>query len=115
MKQALLVALLGAATVSFLAIIRSGGDARAATSVEVRLAVGDKVQVDEAPIGCRVTRLARYGGRVFLDCRRAGRLTGRYGTYFGEKDVLVVRFVGARKAKVVLHARHEGEEVTRCS
>jgi hypothetical protein len=36
-----------------------------------------------------------------------------YGTYFGEKDVLVVRFVGPRKAKTVLHARHEGE-VTRC-
>jgi hypothetical protein len=60
-----------------------------------------------------VTRLARYGHRVFLDCRRGGRLAGSYGTYFGEKDVLVVRFVGPRKAKVVLHARHEGE-VARC-
>jgi hypothetical protein len=115
MKKTLLVALVAAATASSLAVIRSGGDARAAPSAEVRLAVGDKVQVDEAPVGCRVTRLARYGGRVFLDCRRAGRLTGSYGTYFGEKDVLVVRFVGARKAKVVLHARHEGEEVTKCS
>jgi hypothetical protein len=112
MKKAFLVAVVTTATVCALAIARTGSDAQAASD-EVRVSLGDTVQVDEAPVGCRVTRLARYGNRVFLDCRRGGRLVGSYGTYFGEKDVLVVRFVGPRKAKTVLHARHEGE-VARC-
>jgi hypothetical protein len=112
MKKAFLLAVVTTATVCALAIARTGNDAQAASD-EVRVSLGDTVQVDEAPVGCRVTRLARYGNRVFLDCRRGGRLVGSYGTYFGEKDVLVVRFVGPRKAKTVLHARHEGE-VTRC-
>lgn len=113
MKKAFLVAVVTTATVCALAIARTGSDAQAASD-EVRVSLGDTVQVDEAPVGCRVTRLARYGNRVFLDCRRGGRLVGSYGTYFGEKDVLVVRFVGPRKAKTVLHARHEGE-ATKCS
>jgi hypothetical protein len=112
MKKALVVAIVATATLSVLAITRAGSEARAASDV-VRVSLGDTVRVDEAPVGCRVTRLSRYGNRVFLDCRRGGRLAGSYGTYFGEKEVLVVRFVGPRKAKTVLHARHEGE-VARC-
>ena len=112
MKKAVVVAFVTAATVCALAIARMGGDAQAASD-DVRVSLGETVHVEGAPVGCRVTRLARYGERVFLDCRRGGRLAGSYGTYFGEKDVLVVQFVGPRKAKTVLHARHEGE-VTRC-
>jgi hypothetical protein len=112
MKKALLVAVMVTAIVCALAFARADTDAQAASDV-VRLSVGDTAQVDGAPVGCRVTRLSRYGGRVFLDCRRGGQLAGSYGTYFGEKDVLVVKFVGPRKAKTVLHARHEGE-VDRC-
>lgn len=110
--KAFLVAVVAAATLGVLAGSHTGGEARASAD-DLRLSVGDTVRVAEAPVACRVTRLARYGDRVFLDCRRGGRLAGSYGTYFGEKDVLVVRFVGPRKAKTVLHARHAGE-VTRC-
>lgn len=112
MRKTPLVAILTTATLFALAIARTGGEAEAA-SEDLRLSLGETVQVDGTPIGCRATRLTRYDNRVFLDCRRGGRLAGSYGAYFGEKDVLVVRFVGPRKAKTVLHARHEGE-VARC-
>jgi hypothetical protein len=112
MIKAIVVAIVATATLGALALGRMGTAAFAASD-EVRVSIGDTVQVDEAPIGCRVTRLARFGNRVFLDCRRGGRLAGTYGTYFGEKDVLLVRFVGPRKAKTVLRAQHEGE-VARC-
>lgn len=109
MKLAFVVAVL--ATAGLLVALAIGSMAFAAS--DVRVSIGDKVMVDEVPVGCRVTRLARYGNRVFLDCRRGGRLAGTYGTYFGKEDVLVVRFVGPRTAKVILHAHHDGE-VKRC-
>jgi hypothetical protein len=81
---------------------------------EIVVSVGDVVRVQGAELGCRVTRLGSYGNRVFLDCRRAGRLTGSYGTYLGRREVLVVRFLDEQKAKVVLHARHR-DGVTKCT
>jgi hypothetical protein len=111
MRKAILLTVLVAAALCAFAVTQF---ATAAASEEFQATVGDTVLVDEAPVGCRVTRLARYGNRVFLDCRRGGRLAGSLGAYFGEKDVLVVRFVGPRKAKTVLHARHEGG-VAKCS
>jgi hypothetical protein len=113
MRKALFVAVVVVATLGGLAITRTAGEARAAGD-EVLVSLGDTVQVEGASIGCRITRLARYGNRIFLDCRRGGRLAGSYGTYVGERDVLVVRFVDRRRARVVLHARHEGG-VERCS
>jgi hypothetical protein len=115
MKKALgLVAILGA-IVALAGITRMGDSARAAPAREdLVLSPGDTIRVDGAPLGCRVTRLARYGKGIFLDCRRAGRLAGSYGTYLGVKDVLVVRFLDSRKAKVVLHAEHE-RGATRCN
>lgn len=89
-----------------LAGVSSSGSA--AVDEAIVLAPGDEVRVAGAPIGCRVTRLARYGNQVFLDCRRAGTLRGTYGTYLGGRDVLVVRFRNAQTAKVVLRARHAG-------
>jgi hypothetical protein len=112
MKTVLFVATAVMVTLGAAALTRDGNDAHAASN-DVLVSLGDTVQVDKARVGCRVTRLARHGNRVFLDCRRKGRLAGSYGAYFGEKDVLVVRFVGQRKAKTVLHARHEGG-ATKC-
>lgn len=112
MKTVLFVATAVMVTLGAAALTRVGNDAHAASD-DVLLSLGDTVQVDKAPVGCRVTRLASHGNRIFLDCRRKGRLAGTYGAYFGEKDVLVVRFVGQRKAKTVLHARHEGD-AARC-
>jgi hypothetical protein len=80
----------------------------AAVDETVVLKLGDRIQVAGAPIGCRVTRLARHGEQVFLDCRRAGRLAGTYGTYLSGRDVLVARFSSSQSAKVVFRARHEG-------
>jgi hypothetical protein len=72
------------------------------------LDLGDRVRVDGAGIGCRVTRLSQYGGRTFLDCRRSGPLAGTYATLLGEREIAVIRFVKTRTAKVVFTARHRG-------
>jgi hypothetical protein len=72
------------------------------------LHLGDRVRVDGAGIGCRVTQLTQYGGRTFLDCRRAGPLAGNYATLLGEREVAVIRFVSSGTAKVVFRARHKG-------
>jgi hypothetical protein len=82
--------------------------AGAAGTTTVKLVLGDAVSVQGADLGCRVTRLAGHGKRRYVECRRAGPLAGTYGTYFGRHDVLVVRFVNARTARVVLHAQHDG-------
>jgi hypothetical protein len=82
--------------------------ARAASNDTVSLAVGDRIRVEQAAVGCRVARLNSYAGRIFVDCRRAGPLAGTYGAFLGEREVLVVRFRGGRTAKVVFSAHHEG-------
>jgi hypothetical protein len=114
MKAVLLVTTAAVVILGAAALTRDSEDAHASSAADVLVSLGDTMQVANAPVGCRVTRLERYGSRIFLDCRRKGRLAGSYGAYFGEKDVLVVRFVGQRKAKTVLHARHEGG-ATRCT
>jgi hypothetical protein len=83
-------------------------DAPAAARQTPILAVGDRVLVDGASIGCQVTRLSQFAGRTFLDCRRAGSLAGTYATLLGEREVSVVRFVNRRAGKVVFSARHKG-------
>ena len=77
------------------------------------LSLGDRIRLDQVPVGCRVARLAGQGKQVFLDCRRAGSLKGTYGTYFGASKVLVVRHLDARTAKVVFRARH-AKQAERC-
>jgi hypothetical protein len=114
MKTIVVTTLVVATVAAWIGLSRSSDEALAASAGSVLVSVGDRVNVDAAPLGCRVTRLSRYGNRVFVDCRRGGHLAGTYGVYFGAKDVLVVRFVDSRKAKVVLHARQEGE-AARCS
>jgi hypothetical protein len=67
--------------------------------------VGDVMEVEGAPIGCQVTR---RDGRIVIDCRRAGRLAGTYGTLFDERRVRVTRFRSSDEAKVVFKAKHKG-------
>ena len=114
MTKALILGLAVAATACVLVVTRAGGDAQAARSGDVLLSLGDTVRLEGVPVGCRVTRFPRHGERIFLDCRRAGPLAGTYGVYFSAGDVLVVRFLGPRRAKTVLRARHEGK-ATKCT
>jgi hypothetical protein len=69
----------------------------------VPVAFGDIAKVSGAPIGCIVRR---QSGEAALDCRRAGDLTGTYGTILTKTQVLVVRFESSKVAKIVFQARH---------
>jgi hypothetical protein len=89
-------------------------DAPAAATETLTLGIGDRVRVEGADIGCRVARLRQYGGRTFLDCRRAGPLAGTYATLLGEREVSVVRFFHKRAARVVFSASQEGT-ASRCA
>lgn len=80
-------------------------EARGDAGQTVVMRVGDVMEVDGAPIGCKVTR---RGGRIVIDCRRAGRLAGTYGSLFDERRVRVTRFRSSDTAKVVFKAKHRG-------
>jgi hypothetical protein len=69
----------------------------------IPVALGDIAKVSGAPIGCIVRR---QNGEAALDCRRAGDLTGSYGTILTKTQVLVVRFESPKVAKIVFQARH---------
>jgi len=75
---------------------------------ELMLSIGDHFKVVGAPLGCRVVALPDYAGRVFVDCRRAGELAGRYGTLLSGGEALIVRFRDAHTAKVVFRAKQGG-------
>ena len=77
-----------------------------ASVLEVRL--GDKIRVVDAPLGCQVVRMRDLGGRIALDCRRAGALAGTYGTLLTGREAAVIRFQSKSRAKIVLTATHEG-------
>jgi hypothetical protein len=83
-------------------------EATASSSETLVLSLGDRIRLDAAPVGCRVTRLAGHGRRPYIECRRAGSLEGTYGAFFSGKDVLIARFLGSREARVVFRASHEG-------
>ena len=74
--------------------------------LEVRL--GDKIRVVDAPLGCQVVRMRDLGGRIALDCRRAGALAGTYGTLLTAREAAVIRFQSKSKAKIILAATHKG-------
>ena len=95
------VALSAAAT---LALAPRDG-ARAADPAPTVLKVGDRVQVEGQPLGCRV---ANQGGKVVMDCRHAGALAGTYGTMLSARTAKVVRFRSNTVAKVVYTATHHG-------
>ena len=85
--------------------LRGEGSAKGAAAQSVVMRVGDVMEVEGAPIGCQVVR---RGGRIVIDCRRAGRLAGTYGTLFDERRVRVTRFRSSDSAKVVYKAKHRG-------
>ena len=85
--------------------LRGEGSARGDSKQTVVMRVGDVMEVEGAPIGCQV---ARRSGRVVIDCRRAGRLAGTYGTLFDQRRVRVTRFRSSDTAEVVFKARHRG-------
>jgi hypothetical protein len=69
----------------------------------VTLRIGDRMDVEGQPVGCRVTRKS---GQVMVECRRAGKLQGTYGTYIGRRTAMVARFKSRDVAKVVFVGRH---------
>jgi hypothetical protein len=103
------VVLLGAAT-GVLAV-RGTGSASADQGNAIVMRVGDTMQVEGAPIGCQVDR---RDGRPVIDCRRAGKLAGTYGTFFDEKRVRVARFESSQTARVTYTAKHRGKS-RRCA
>jgi hypothetical protein len=77
----------------------------------IPVSLGDVTKVTGAPIGC-IVRL--QNGERALDCRRAGALTGSYGTIITGSQVLVVRFESPKVAKIVFQARHGKLRVHTC-
>jgi hypothetical protein len=67
--------------------------------------IGDTVRVEDAPIGCQVTR---RGGRAVVECRRDGDPARTYGTFVSDRSVRVARFRSSRTAQTILIARHGG-------
>ena len=74
--------------------------------VQSVLNVGDSFVVPDAKMGCEVTR---RGSSVVVECRRAGKVKGTYGTFMSGKTVRVARFHSSRSAQVVFTARHGGK------
>jgi len=77
-----------------------------APPVQSVLNVGDSFVVPDAKMGCEVTR---RGSSVVVECRRAGKVKGTYGTFMSGKTVRVARFRSSRSAQVVFTARHGGK------
>jgi hypothetical protein len=108
----LLLAPLGCAAVALGAWLGSGSDASGAASSSrelVTVGVGDRIQVDGAPLGCRVVRVRELGRRIAVDCRRGGALTGTYGTLVTPREAALVEFTSAKTAKLVFVGKHDGE------
>lgn len=105
MTRSLLLAIAVLAAAVLALALRAEGSAHGASAADVVLQVGDTMRVEGAPLGCQVTR---RNGDVVIDCRRAGRLAGTYGTLFDERRVRVTRFRSSDTAKVVFKAKHKG-------
>jgi hypothetical protein len=104
-KRVLLLAgLLGLAAFTATALASPGQIAP--TPTQRALNVGDSFVVPGAKIGCQVTR---RGGSVLVECRRAGKAKGTYGTFFSSKTVRVAKFQSSRTAQVVFTAKQRGK------
>ena len=101
---ALTAAVLTGAAATMAVAPRDGADA-ASSAPPVVLKVGDRVAVEGQPVGCRV---ARQDGQTVMDCRRAGKLAGTYGTMLSARKAMVVRYRSDTVAKVVYTATHGG-------
>jgi hypothetical protein len=69
--------------------------------------VGDRMQVANTRIGCQVVRMRELGGRVVVDCRRAGALKGTYGTLLSPREAVLVEFESRTTARQVAVAVHD--------
>ena len=106
---AFLAVLTAFAGLAAIAVLGAGAGERSRTLI---VRAGDIVRVaGDANVGCRV-RL--HDGAETLDCRRAGSLTGSYGTLLNKNEVLVVRFASGRAAKIVFAAKHGSQKITCC-
>jgi hypothetical protein len=105
MTRSMLITLAVLALTALGLSLRGEVTARGAAGQTVVMRVGDVMEVDGAPIGCKVVR---KGDRITIDCRRAGSLAGTYGTLFDERRVRVTRFRSSEEAKVVFKAKHRG-------
>ncbi|WCB95096.1 hypothetical protein DSM104299_03838 [Baekduia alba] len=94
-----------AGAAAMLALAPRDGASAADPQQPVVLKVGDRVTVEGASLGCRV---ARRDGRVVMDCRRGGQLTGTYGTMISARKAEVVRYRSNTVAKVVFTATQGG-------
>ena len=97
------VVVLGFVTLSL--ALDQGSPARADAQADVVVRMGDTVRVEGGAVGCKVVR---QGDGAGLDCRRAGRLAGTYGTLLDERRARVVRFKSSDTAQVVFTAKHRG-------
>jgi hypothetical protein len=50
--------------------------------------------------------MRQFGGRVVIDCRRAGALRGTYGTLFTAREAVLVEFESSKTAKRVAVGVH---------
>jgi hypothetical protein len=113
-RRVLLLALLGLAAFTATALASPAQIARTqqppppdpSAPVQGALKVGDSFVVPDAKIGCQVTR---RGTSVLVECRRAGKAKGTYGTFFSSKTVRVARFKSSRTAQVVFTAKQGGK------
>ena len=75
----------------------------------LEVSIGDKIRVTDTPIGCQIVRMKDLGGRIAVDCRRAGPLANTYATLLTSNEAAVMRFESKHKAKLVVLANHKGE------
>jgi hypothetical protein len=104
----LVVAALGVALGGFGAVSTWAAATERADPEVLTLRVGDEIEVIGSRVRCKATL---RGGARTLDCRRAGPLTGTYGTLLTSRRVLVVKFTSQNVAQIVFSARHLGPAV----
>jgi len=84
----------------------TGGATEGRTEEVFNVRPGDRIRLVDAPIACRVVRMKQLGGRVVVDCRRAGALAGTYGTLVSAREAVLVRFESSTTAKRIAVGIH---------
>lgn len=112
MRILLAVCALAAATTSLGWMVSAQAAAQTA-AVPLQARVGDKITVVGAPVGCQVVRVSEFDGRIAVECRRAGRLKGSYGTLLTGREAVLIRFESQHTARRVAVAVHR-EGIREC-
>ncbi|MFL6031136.1 MAG: hypothetical protein ACJ74D_14045 [Gaiellaceae bacterium] len=105
-RALLLVAVLAASGVAWLAVSRASATSSVPHPIVVR--AGDEIRVLGAPVGCRVVHMRGFAGRLVVDCRRTGNLRGTYGTLLSGREVGLVRFESDHTGKLLYRAAQYG-------